>query len=221
MPIRINLLAEQQATEEMRRRDPVKRAAFIAIGLVAVVLLWGVFAFIQERGAAGQLQEQDAKLDKLKKEYSLATTNLARTAEIQGKLTALTRLVTNRVVWGSALDALQRCAINNIQVTKIHVTQTYEDKPGDLKKKTLTSAREKIVVTIEARDYGRAEEQNYNKFKERVLSEPFFKEHLPSDAAASVRVGGFTQPLVDKDDVTKTYIGFWLECSFQEKVREK
>jgi hypothetical protein len=106
-------------------------------------------------------------------------------------------------------------------VTRIKVLQTYEEKAGDLKAKKGPSSKEKIVVTIDARDYGRAEEQNYNKFKERVVSEPYFKEHLPGDPATSVRVGGFTQPLVDKDDPTKTYIGFWLECSFQEKVREK
>ena len=33
MPIRINLLAEQQAAEEARRRDPVKRALWVGSGL--------------------------------------------------------------------------------------------------------------------------------------------------------------------------------------------
>ncbi len=33
MPIRLNLLAEAQAAEEMRRRDPVKRALWLA-GLI-------------------------------------------------------------------------------------------------------------------------------------------------------------------------------------------
>ena len=214
-------MAEQQANEELRRRDPVKRAGIGAALAVVLVLLWAVWAFVQNQSAAAQLKEEQDKIEGLKKQYSPATNNLAKITEMQGKLTALTRLVTNRVVWASALDALQRCTLPNIQVTRIKVAQAYEEKAGDLKAKKGPSSKEKIVLTIEARDYGRAEEQNYNRFKEKVLSEAYFKEHLPSDPAGSVRVGGFTQPLVDKDDPTKTYIGFWLEITFQEKVREK
>ena len=41
MPIRINLLAEAQAAEEMRRKDPVKRSIWVGSFLVFLVLLWG------------------------------------------------------------------------------------------------------------------------------------------------------------------------------------
>ena len=37
MPIRINLLAESLAEEDLRRRDPVKRAIIIGALLVAVI----------------------------------------------------------------------------------------------------------------------------------------------------------------------------------------
>ena len=39
MPIRINLLAEAQAAEEMRRKDPVKRAVWIGGFVIFLVLL--------------------------------------------------------------------------------------------------------------------------------------------------------------------------------------
>ena len=38
MPIRINLLAEAQELEEMRRRDPVKRAIWAAVVIGAILL---------------------------------------------------------------------------------------------------------------------------------------------------------------------------------------
>ena len=45
MPIRINLLAEAQAAEEMRRRDPVKRAlwgaSIVVVGVIAFFLPYG------------------------------------------------------------------------------------------------------------------------------------------------------------------------------------
>ena len=38
MPIRINLLAEMQALEDQRRRDPVKRVFLTGIVLVSMML---------------------------------------------------------------------------------------------------------------------------------------------------------------------------------------
>jgi hypothetical protein len=40
MPIRINLLAEAQAAEELRRRDPVKRVIFCGALMVALMVVW-------------------------------------------------------------------------------------------------------------------------------------------------------------------------------------
>jgi len=40
MPIHINLLAEAQAAEELRRRDPVKRGIFLGASLVVLMLVW-------------------------------------------------------------------------------------------------------------------------------------------------------------------------------------
>ena len=40
MPIRINLLAEALAEEDLRRRDPVKRAIYGGALLVALSLVW-------------------------------------------------------------------------------------------------------------------------------------------------------------------------------------
>jgi hypothetical protein len=40
MPIRINLLAEAKAAEELRRHDPVKRVIFVGALAVALTLVW-------------------------------------------------------------------------------------------------------------------------------------------------------------------------------------
>jgi hypothetical protein len=48
MPIRINLLAEEQYLAEMRRKDPVKRAAYLG-GFLAVLALgwWGWLLYVK------------------------------------------------------------------------------------------------------------------------------------------------------------------------------
>jgi hypothetical protein len=43
MPIRLNLLAEAQAAEDFRRRDPVKRGIGLAALLVALMLVFSSF----------------------------------------------------------------------------------------------------------------------------------------------------------------------------------
>ena len=55
MPIHINLLAEAQAAEELRRRDPVKRAIFIGISLVIVALMWSGMVAGQRLPGAGSV----------------------------------------------------------------------------------------------------------------------------------------------------------------------
>jgi hypothetical protein len=40
MPINLNLLAETQIAEDLRRRDPVKRAIYAGSFLVVLALVW-------------------------------------------------------------------------------------------------------------------------------------------------------------------------------------
>jgi hypothetical protein len=42
MPIRLNLLAEAQAAEEARRKDPVKRVIWIGVLLMSVLMAWSL-----------------------------------------------------------------------------------------------------------------------------------------------------------------------------------
>ena len=60
MPIRLNLLAEAQAAEEARRRDPVKRAIWLAALIIALMsipfggllLALGVAKWLRNRSIA-------------------------------------------------------------------------------------------------------------------------------------------------------------------------
>src|SRR5512133_552686 len=62
MPIRINLLAEQQAAEEARRRDPVKRALWVGGGLVALMVVWIVLLQLRLASAKAELNRYESKL---------------------------------------------------------------------------------------------------------------------------------------------------------------
>ena len=57
MPIRINLLAESQALEDMRRRDPVKRAIWVGVFLGLVILAWSSSLQLKAMVAKGKLNQ--------------------------------------------------------------------------------------------------------------------------------------------------------------------
>src|SRR5258705_11338657 len=69
MPIHINLLAESQALEEMRRRDPVKRAIWVASVLAGVILLWAGYLQSKAMVAKREVNRLEAKLISNTNEY--------------------------------------------------------------------------------------------------------------------------------------------------------
>ena len=86
MPIRINLLAEAQALEEMRRRDPVKRAIRLAVLLGVLILVW-----------AGYLQ---TRILNVKSEVSrLQAQHQARTNDYR-------QVIANKRKWEDATEKL-------------------------------------------------------------------------------------------------------------------
>lgn len=222
MPIRINLLAEQQAEEELRRRDPVKRAAYVAGALVVAMGLWAGFLVFKGSKASADLADSEATIKRTEKDSKAATDDQKKIADMTAKLAALDRLATNRFLWAPPLNALQHALVDNIQLTQIRVEQNYLVTAKELSKdrkvpsKPATS-KERITLKLVGRDYGRIEDETYIKFKSQVLSQPFFKERLKTNNAS---FSGITPPTVDKDDPSKSYFTFTLECTFPEVTRQ-
>ncbi|MBI5801904.1 MAG: hypothetical protein HZA92_14430 [Verrucomicrobia bacterium] len=220
MPIRINLLAEEQYLAEMRRRDPVKRAAWLG-GFLAVLALswWGWLIF--SKGLANQsLEGHKTSFTRIEKSAKEIADHQKRTGEIERNIHALHRMVTNRVLWSGCLHALQEITRDPIQVTRIQVNQGYTLQPAVLSKERgkskSASSTEVIRLVVTARDYGAAD-QNYIKFKERVEEHPWFKQHLVKENAITFK--GFTDPTPDKDDPGRVFVTFTMECAFTDQFR--
>src|SRR6185503_18997333 len=107
MPIRINLLAEAQAQEELRRKDPVKRAFFVASCIVAAVLLWGTTLQVKIMAARSELNSLSTDWKKIEKPYNEAVGYKRQNIEADDKLSALQNYTTNRFLWGTAFNAFQ------------------------------------------------------------------------------------------------------------------
>lgn len=224
MPIRINLLADAQAAEEARRRDPVKRAAWIAGFLVFLMALWIVSLQLKVGSARSGLRAQEQGWTSIEKKYGAVLTNQARLGEINGKLSALYRLSTNRFLWGPALNAFQQTLVDQVQVVRFKTEQTYvaiaEVPSKKQNERTIpgspAASVEKLSITLDARDNGNAADQNFNKYKLALESAPFFKTLLQKqpDGFRLVNRGAQTSDLMEP---TKLYAPFTLECVLPEK----
>jgi len=59
MAIRLNLLAETQAAEELRRKDPVKRVGWIGALLIAIMLVWSSSLQLKAKLVNSQVAHKD------------------------------------------------------------------------------------------------------------------------------------------------------------------
>ena len=108
MPIRLNLLAEDQAAEDARRRDPFKRSIWVAGFVVCLVLLWGLSLFLKIAWAKAEVAGSTTKWETIEKSVKQVETNQRLINEIGGKLKALTQFTTNRFLWANCLETLQQ-----------------------------------------------------------------------------------------------------------------
>src|SRR5262245_31689218 len=107
MPIRINLLAEHQAAEEARRKDPVKRGVLVGALVACAVALWAATLQAKVFAASSKLNRLDSKWKAIEKSYEAAVAIQRESLEVEEKLAALRNMSTNRFLWDNALNAFQ------------------------------------------------------------------------------------------------------------------
>jgi hypothetical protein len=127
MPIRINLLAEQKAAEELRRRDPVKRAIWGAAALVALTMLWALHLQFKVVQAKNELVAEESRWNYLESQFITVSNNWNEVRSIESRLASLNRYVTNRFLWTEPLNALQFAAVDNIRLMRFEGIQTFTE----------------------------------------------------------------------------------------------
>src|SRR5688572_22262266 len=125
MPIRINLLAEEQAAEEMRRRDPIKRALFAGAALTALMLGWIGITQMSVMAARRELADHTTRLKKIEDSSKEVRSNQMTAGEFQSKAKALDKYSNNRFFWGTLLDAVQQLTVENVRLMEIRSDQKY------------------------------------------------------------------------------------------------
>src|SRR6185436_3463401 len=226
MPIRINLLAEAQALEELRRKDPVKRAILGGSCLVAVVLLWGTTLQIRILAARSELNTFGGQWKSLEKPYNDAVGIKRQFIEAEEKLSALQNYTTNRFLIGNAFNALQQTlnGIGDITLVRMKLEQNYihteETKPRTngtaiISGKPATST-EKVMLQLEAIDASSQPGGQVSRFKQTITSVPYFQDNLQK--TNGVLLTSLSAPMSGSLSGSP-YVMFTLKCFFPEKVR--
>jgi hypothetical protein len=220
MPIRINLLAEAQAAEEMRRKDPVKRAVWIAGFAVFLVLLVAATLQFKIIVAKTEVSGLQASWKSIEKQVKEVTDHRGRTRDLESKLSALNQFTTNRMLWATALNALQHTPVDGVELVRLHTEQSFSLNEGSAPDSSGTkvtkpaTATERITVTLEARDYSARPGEQVPRFKQSLASFPYFEAALQK--TNTIQLTSQTAPQAESG---RSFVGFGFKLFYEEKER--
>lgn len=220
MPIRINLLAEALADEDLRRRDPVKRAIYGGAFFVALSLVWyssSLLEFMMDKEHLSQIQ---GRIQLHTNDYAQVKSNLKKIDEAQMRLDALDQLSAARFLQGNLLNALQRTCVPNVQLTQVRVNQNYVLTAAVPAKKTdhgttpaqPASAVEQVTLTIDAKDFSQNAGEAIPNYKDVLIKHQYF---APSIGTNGIRLAGLSPQQMPLDG--KPFVTFSLECRFADR----
>jgi len=221
MPIRLNLFAEDQALEALRRRDPVKRTIVVGVIFVVGMLGWASILMFKIMAAKNEVSIVDGRIKAQTNAYMSIVNSEKKLADSKNKLQALHVLAANRFLNGNLLDTLQRSVVDNVQVTRLKVNQSYvfseEVKPKDEEDKRTpkpATVTERISFAVDATDSSMNGE-GATHFQNVLSANPYFLKTLAR--TNGFRLKSIGAPQVDASG--KSFSTFTLEANLPEKTR--
>ncbi len=225
MPIRLNLLAEAQAAEEERRRDPVKRAVWLAALLIAFILAWSSYLQLRTALASSDVSRVEAQLGAHTNEFQQILDYQKKTAEMNEKLRVLRLLAASRFLNGTLLNALQQTTAQDVQLvrlkvdqlyTRVEATKAHTNEENVVTKARPASATERIAVNLEGIDSSASPGDQVNLFKVVLATNAYFKGMLTQTNSINLRN---LSPVQVAPVTGKPCVMFSLECRYPEKTR--
>jgi len=218
MPIRINLLSEALAEEELRRRDPVKRTIYGGAFVVALFLVWFSSTWLEYMVENQNLNRIQAEIQNHTNDYALVKSNIKKIDDITARMNSLDQLSTARFLQGNLMNALQETYVPNVQLSHLRVDQSYNITPPVLAKPggppgRPGSSTERVALMLDARDFGPNPGDQVQHFKDALLKQDYFAQLMGTNV---IRLSN-TSPIQTPPD-GKPYVMFSLECRFADRT---
>jgi hypothetical protein len=223
MPIQLNFLAEAQAAEEMRRRDPVKRAIWLGAALVCLMLAWSGSLQVRALMSGSEVSHLERVMNSQSNEFHQVLDNQQKAEEIHHKLTALHQLATTRFLQGSVLNALQHTPVDDVQLIHFKTEQAYslteETKARTNSDRVIPGkpafVTEKIAVVLDGNDSSGNPGDEVGRYKESISTNSFFRKLLGENNGVNLR--NLSLPQVGNSG--KPFVLFTLDCRLPERTR--
>lgn len=222
MPIRINLLTEALAGEDLRRRDPVRRAIYLGAFGVALSLVWYSSIWLTSMVSKQSLDRIEASIKSRTNDVAQVQNNRKKILDTKKQIEALQLLSSDRFFQGTLMNALQHVSVPNVQLTHLHVDQSYNtaaavtaktNRFGTVEPARPPAINEQLVLTLEARDYSPTPGDQVNHFRDALLQQEFFKTRL--NPTNGMRLSNLSAP--QSTSGGKPSVQFSLECHFLER----
>ena len=223
MPIRINLLSEALAEEDLRRRDPVKRSIFIGVFLVALSLVWFSSTWLEYKLIQQKKGQVEIEMALHTNEFSQVQANQRKITDSQHRLNALLQMNTNRFLEGNLLNALQKIYVPNVQLLRVRLDQSFTVKEGTPDTTNTygiaygrpSTSTSRMVLTLDAKDSSPNPGDQVNRYKEALVGQAYFKSAFGE--TNGVKLTSLSSPQTSYG--LKPYVLFTLECQFPDKTR--
>jgi hypothetical protein len=225
MPIRLNLLAEAQAIEDMRRRDPVKRAMLAGIISVSIMVLWSVSLWLKAIAYNSEISSTEKLLELHSQENKEVLNNLKQSVDIDQKLAALDKLSTNRFLVANLMNAMQQTVVEDVQLTRLRMdddlifNEEVKANPAIKRAAKPASVTEKIVLTLDAKDACPHPGDLIPKFQQRIADATYFEAMLDKSDSQRVHLKEGSYIAQQMGVNGRAFQPFTLECRFPEKTR--
>jgi hypothetical protein len=218
MPIRINLLSEALAEEELRRRDPVKRAIYGGAFAVVLSLVWFSSTSLEYMVESTRLSSVEGQIESHTNDYAQVQNNRKKIDDAQNRMRALDRLSGARFLQGNLLNALQQTYVPNVQLSRLRLDESCALTPAVAAKAGISPGRpasvtEHISLTLDAKDFSPNPGDQVQHYKDALIKQDYFNSCMGTNG---IRLSGLS-PIQTPPD-TKPYVMFSLECRFADRT---
>lgn len=222
MPIKINLLTEALAEEDLRRRDPVKQAFYLGGFLVVLTLVWFSSTWLKFKMSQSSLDRVESQIQLRTNANAQVLSDMKAIGETKRRIEALATLHNARLLKGNLLNALQKIYVPNVQLMRLKLDQSYDVTKGKPSKKVAgttvpgrpATSTQKTLLTLDAKDSSPNPGDQVNHYKEAIIASSYFKSNLQTNG---VRLTNLSPAQSNSDG--KAFVLFTLECRFPDITR--
>jgi hypothetical protein len=221
MPIKINLLAEAQRIEDLRRRDPVKRLVLAGTVVIAFILVWSSSLMVEAIRKRGEVTNLESEAKRQENSYKQILENQTQLFEGKRRLASLDQLATNRFLVGTLLNALQTNTIDHVQLARLKIEHNYVLVPEVKRTKGAkgvvpkpATIKENITINLSARDGSPVPGDGVSKVQAILSKDSYFQSVLDQNG---FRLTTLSPAQVGTDG--KPYLLMGLEGRHPERIR--